>query len=101
VARIEGLWSHEQHPSRAPKGSARENAVMRCRWFYHPSETGFPCSRSPDDLYLSNHFDDNVSVSRHTQYPLIESSLGSVLKRIVFYKLSLTAGFFSINGDAD
>lgn len=84
VARIEGLWSPEQHPSRAPEGSARKNAVMRCRWFYHPSETGFPCSRSPDDLYLSNHFDDNVSVSRHTQHPLTESSLGSVLERLVF-----------------
>lgn len=64
VARIEGLWSEEIGRKRRKAGSCKrpEKVVMRCRWFYLPSETGFPCSTSANDLYLSNHFDDGVHV---------------------------------------
>ncbi|KAI5071021.1 hypothetical protein GOP47_0013272 [Adiantum capillus-veneris] len=44
------------------KGEPEQPCFLCCRWFYRPSDTGFPCVSNGKELYLSQHFDDNAPV---------------------------------------
>jgi hypothetical protein len=41
-----------------------------CRWFYRPSDTGFPCMGGGNELYLSEHIDE-VPVSHLAHLPCL------------------------------
>eukprot|EP00250_Pteridium_aquilinum_P013682 c21501_g1_i2 orf=292-4188(+) len=45
-----------------PKGQPQKQCFVCCRWFYRPSDTGFPCVGTGKELYLSQHFDNNAPV---------------------------------------
>ena len=45
------------------KAQSKKPGYLCCRWFYRPSDTGFPCMGTGNELYLSDHIDHEVPVS--------------------------------------
>eukprot|EP01018_Ginkgo_biloba_P029102 Gb_23942 [translate_table: standard] len=64
LARIECLWAEQEAgvKTRTRKSSLVANSCgnlfLKCRWFYRPSNTGFPCTASGKEIYISNCFHD-------------------------------------------
>lgn len=69
LARIECLWSDQAAKVKARLKKRNEVAnscgrlFLQCRWFYRPSNTGFPCTGSGNEIYVSNCFKD-ISVQK-------------------------------------
>ncbi|KAH7439427.1 hypothetical protein KP509_04G060100 [Ceratopteris richardii] len=67
VAQIESFYScYSRMNTRAMKGQLKvqpeSSCLLCCRWFYRPSDTGFPSIGNEKELYLSQHFDDSPRV---------------------------------------
>lgn len=64
LARIECLWCEQTVKVKARLRKRKEvvnscgRLFLQCRWFYRPSDTGFPCTGSGKEIYLSNCFKD-------------------------------------------
>ena len=87
IAQIESFWGSyigTMKTRSAGSGSKTQLGYLCCRWFYRPSDTGFPCMGSGNELYLSELIDHEVPVSHLVHLPGI----------IVF---GLTLGFPSLD----
>ena len=60
VARVEALWGDDTSANEEEKVVRQ---VARCRWFYRPEDTPFPCAAGErPNVYRSDHCDDGVEV---------------------------------------